>query len=278
MGHREHDAEHATIDTPGETRARWIGHSTVLLETGGRRLLTDPVLHDRIGFIRRRAGRVPRELASPDAVLISHLHHDHLDLRSLRLLPRHVTVVVPVGGGRLPRADGFTGVRELASGGRFTIGGVGVEAVHARHAGTRLPFGPRAEAIGYLVEGAHRIYFAGDTDIFPEMAQLAPRLDLAILPVGGWGPTLRGGHMDPEIAAQALTLLKPRYAIAVHWGTFWPIGLGSVRPDRFLDPGRRFARMADQLAPDVSVVPLKPGDEVRLTSNGAAWMTGSDAS
>ena len=74
------------------------------------------------------------------------------------------------------------------------------------------------------VAGEHVIYFAGDTDIFPEMAELAPDLDLAILPVGGWGPTLRGGHMDAVRAAKALTLLRPWTAVAIHWGTRGPSG------------------------------------------------------
>ena len=108
------------------------------------------------------------------------------------------------------------------------------------------------------------IYFAGDTDIFPEMAELAPDLDLAILPVGGWGPTLRGGHMDAVRAAKALTLLQPRTAVAIHWGTLWPIGMGRVRRARFEEPGRRFVDEARRIAPSVSVPLLVPGDSIEL--------------
>jgi L-ascorbate metabolism protein UlaG (beta-lactamase superfamily) len=239
----------------------------VVIETGGLRFMTDPVLRDRIGFVRRRDGGVPSGLPQPDAVLVSHLHHDHLDLHSLRRLDRRATVVLPRGAGRLVRAEGFADVREVVAGDRLTLGRVVVEAVPALHAGSRLPFGPRAAALGYTIDADHRIYFAGDTDVFPAMARLGTGLDLAILPVGGWGPTLRGGHMDPDRAAEALALLNPRYAIAIHWGTLWPIGLGSVRPDRFLDPGPRFGRMAARVAPNVSVVHLDPGDELLLTAD-----------
>jgi L-ascorbate metabolism protein UlaG (beta-lactamase superfamily) len=239
-----------------------------MIETGGRRLLTDPVLRDQLGFIRRRAGRVPADLAHPDAVLISHAHHDHLDLGSLRLLPRDVTIVVPVELGRLLGAEGFTDVREVSAGDRTNVGPVVVECVPARHSGTRLPFGPKAAAVGYVIDGDHRLYFAGDTDVFAEMTLLGPNLDLAILPVGGWGPTLRGGHMDPDRAAEALSLLKPRYAIAVHWGTFWPIGMSLVRRDRFVGPGSRFAEVAGEVAPHVAVVPLDLGDELLLAPDG----------
>jgi L-ascorbate metabolism protein UlaG (beta-lactamase superfamily) len=243
------------------TRVQWIGHSTVLLETRGTRLLTDPVLGGGIGPVRRRAGSVPRELGRIDAVLISHLHHDHLDLRSLRLLDRDVVVIVPAGGGRLLRSAGFHDVREVDRGDHLSIGEVDVEATPASHSGSRSPFGPRAPALGYLIDGEHRMYFAGDTELFAGMAAFAPRLDLAILPVGGWGPTLRGGHMDPARAAAALALLRPRHAVAVHWGTLWPVGLSRFRRHLFEEPARRFIDEARRIAPDVNVPLLDPGDE-----------------
>jgi L-ascorbate metabolism protein UlaG (beta-lactamase superfamily) len=246
------------------TRLQWIGHSTVLIETGGRRLLTDPVLGHGIGPVRRRAGSSPGDLGRIDAVLISHLHHDHLDLRSLRRLDRDVEVVVPTGGGPLLRSEAFRTVREVDRGDRLTSGEVRVEATPARHSGRRMPFGPSGPALGYLIEGDHRIYFAGDTDIFAGMTDLAPDLDIAILPIGGWGPTLRGGHMDPARAAAALALLRPTHAVAVHWGTLWPIGLSRYRRDRFDEPIHRFIEEAGRIAPDVHVAFLEPGGELVL--------------
>jgi L-ascorbate metabolism protein UlaG (beta-lactamase superfamily) len=244
------------------TRVQWIGHSTVLLETHGQRLLTDPVLRHRIGPVRRRAGSVPGELGRIDAVLISHLHHDHLDLHSLQVLDRDVMVVVPAGGGRLLRSAGFHNVREVDRGDHLSIGQVDVEATPARHSGRRLPFGPTAPALGYLIEGDQRIYFAGDTDLFAGMATFAPGLDVAIVPIGGWGPTLRGGHMDPARAAAALALLRPRQAVAVHWGTLWPVGLSRFRRHLFEEPARRFIDEARRIAPGVEVPLLDPGDEL----------------
>lgn len=250
------------------TRVTWIGHSTVLIETAGRRLLTDPVLGARVGPIRRRAGRAHAELRSLDAVLVSHLHHDHLDMPSIRLLRRHVPILVPAGGGGLLRAAGFEDVRELVAGEGTEVGGVAVRAVPARHDGRRLPFGPAAAALGYVIDGEHRIYFAGDTDLFAGMAAIASELDLAIVPVGGWGPTLRGGHMDPGRAAAALRLLRPRAALAVHWGTLWPVGLDRVRRDRFELPARRFVEEARRIAPDVAVRLVEPGGHLDLEPHG----------
>jgi L-ascorbate metabolism protein UlaG (beta-lactamase superfamily) len=230
--------------------------------------MTDPVLGDRIGPLRRRAA-VTIDAGFPDAVLISHLHHDHLDLGSLRLIPRGAVLVAPNGAGSLLRSLGFLRVWELDSRQRARVGSVDIEAVPARHVGRRLPFGPSAPALGYLIDGDHQIYFAGDTDIFPEMALLSGSLDLAILPVGGWGPTLRGGHMDPARAALALTLLRPRHALAVHWGTLWPIGLGRLRRARFEEPARRFVEAAHRAAPEVSVALLDPGESLELSPHGA---------
>jgi L-ascorbate metabolism protein UlaG (beta-lactamase superfamily) len=246
------------------TRLTWLGHSTVLLETGGLRLLTDPVLRAGIGPVRRRLELIEADLGAVDAVLISHQHHDHLDLSSMRLLGLDVHVIVPSGAGPLLRAKGFRNVTELAVHAAMRLGDTTVEAVPALHDGRRLPFGPAAPALGFRIAGEHVIYFAGDTDIFPEMAGLAPDLDLAILPVGGWGPTLRGGHMDAVRAARALTLLRPRSAVAIHWGTLWPIGMGRVRRARFEEPGRRFVDEARRIAPMVSVPLLVPGDRIEL--------------
>jgi L-ascorbate metabolism protein UlaG (beta-lactamase superfamily) len=145
---------------------------------------------------------------------------------------------------------------------------VAVRAVPALHDGRRLPFGPAAPALGYVIDGEHRVYFAGDTDLFAGMAAIADDLDLAIVPVGGWGPTLRAGHMDPGRAAAALRLLRPRAALAVHWGTLWPMGLGRVRRDRFELPARRFVEEARRIAPEVAVRLVEPGGHLDLEPHG----------
>jgi L-ascorbate metabolism protein UlaG (beta-lactamase superfamily) len=155
-------------------------------------------------------------------------------------------------------------VHEVDVDDELTIGGVHVRTVPAAHDGRRMPFGPAAPAVGYLLDGGERVYFAGDTDLFPGMADLAGDLDLAILPIGGWGPTLRTGHLDPIRAASALRLLRPRTAVAVHWGTLWPVGMGRVRRHRFEGSGERFIEEARVTAPDVTVPVLLPGDSFEV--------------
>jgi L-ascorbate metabolism protein UlaG (beta-lactamase superfamily) len=108
------------------------------------------------------------------------------------------------------------------------------------------------------------VYFAGDTDLHAGMAALKP-LDVALLPVWGWGPTLGPGHMDPLAAAQALAVLRPRIAVPIHWGTLFPIGLGRLRGSRLTDPPREFVREAAGLAPAVRVRVLEPGSTLALS-------------
>ena len=82
------------------TRITYIGHATTLIEVGGLRLLTDPILRGRVAHLRRRGPVIAREwLDRIDAVLLSHLHLDHLDLPSLRRLPRTTQLLVPRGAG-----------------------------------------------------------------------------------------------------------------------------------------------------------------------------------
>ena len=259
---------------PDRPTVRWLGHATTMIEVDGVRLLTDPVLRPQVTpLVHRRAVEVATldPAHHIDAVLISHAHHDHLDLRSLRLLPRDTLVVVPQGLGQWMARRGFRHVEEITVGQSLAIGRVRVTATHAAHSGGRLPFGPRALALGYLVQGSVAIYFAGDTEVFEAMREIPRALDTplgtALLPVGGWGPTLRGGHMDPRHAASALRLLRPAQAIPIHWGTYWPRGLARLRPERFHAPGATFATESAAAAPEVRIDVLRPGESSFLGSS-----------
>ncbi|MET7440267.1 MBL fold metallo-hydrolase, partial [Streptomyces sp. NPDC005568] len=121
----------------------------------------------------------------------------------------------------------------------------------------------RAPALGYVVEGEARTYFAGDTGLFDSMAEEVGEVDVALLPVGGWGPHLGEGHLDPERAARALAGLAPRTAVPVHYGTYWPIGMDAVRPHEFHTPGDEFVRRAARWAPGVAVHRLGQGESIR---------------
>lgn len=242
----------------------FIGHSAVVVEMDGVRVLTDPVTRGRVGPLRRVEPVPSRDrLRAIDAVVISHLHWDHLDVPSLRDLGRETPIFVPAGAGPWMRSAGFRDVRELAVGDTADVGGVVVRAVPAVHSGYRPPLGPTAPPLGYVVRGSRTVYFAGDTDLFDGMGELDEPIDMALIPVWGWGPTLgRGLHLDPLRAAQALRLIRPRAAVPIHWGTYWPHALGRVFPERLVEPPAAFVEYAAELAPDVQTVPTAVGDMV----------------
>jgi len=237
----------------------WLGHSTVVIDLEGTRVVTDPVLRARVWHLRRERVAATDALKDLDAILLSHTHYDHLDLRSLGRLDRNLTVVAPRGVGRLVRRRGFGRVFELEVGEELALGAVRIRATHAEHESSRGPFSPSTPSLGYVVDGRARIYFAGDTGLFPQMSKIAP-VDVALLPVAGWGPRLPAGHLDPAGAAEALRLLRPKAAVPIHWGTLWR--LFADRPnDR---PAREFVRIARELAPEVDVRVLSIGETLPL--------------
>jgi L-ascorbate metabolism protein UlaG (beta-lactamase superfamily) len=196
-----------------------------------------------------------------DAVLLSHLHYDHLDFPSLKMLPSEVRMLAPAGAGALLRSAGLQQVDELLPGETTEVSGVRIEATPAEHDDRRRPLGARATPLGFVVRGRPSVYFAGDTDMFPGMADLAP-IDAALLPVAGWGPTLGPGHMDAEQAAEAAALLRPAVAVPIHWGTLHP--RGRRRGAWFDTPPHRFATRVAELAPEVDVRVLEPGVALEL--------------
>jgi L-ascorbate metabolism protein UlaG (beta-lactamase superfamily) len=265
-------ADGARLDDRADSADRivFLGHATVLIELDGVRLLTDPLLRDRVAHLRRQGPSLdPDVYAGIDAVLISHLHHDHLDLGSLRLLGLDRPLFTPAGAGELLRRNGFTDVSELKVGETASVGAVEVTAVEARHDGRRHPGGLRAETIGYFIRGRRTVYFAGDTELFDGMSALTDSPDVALLPVAGWGPRLGAGHMDPLDAARAARLIEPRIAIPMHWGTLLPIGLAGRHGGRLGDPPRIFAEHVASLAPGVEVRILQPGQETTFRRRAA---------
>ncbi len=246
---------------PGAARVTYVGHATVLLEVNGVRILTDPLLRERIGPLRRHGHRlVPDDLGPIDLVIVSHAHLDHFDPATLRRLHGSPAIVVPRGvAGRL-RPEGFEVVEEVVAGDRLEVRGVSIRVIPARHGSVLTPLIPRSRPVGYLLDGAVRTYFAGDTNLFREMADLAGRVDLALLPVSVWGPVMGPGHLNPRRAAQAAALIEPHIAIPIHWATYYPAGLDRITRQQLLDPGPEFARHMARMAPTAEVRVLKPGE------------------
>ena len=255
---------------PAGGRITFLGHATVLIELGGQRLLTDPVLRRQVGPLRRRTPQpVLGPLAGLDMVLISHLHLDHFDPASLRLLDTALPIVGPPGSVRSLGWRGFTDVHEVGPGESLRLGGLDIVATEARHRGTRHPLAHRTSSNGYIISGGGRhVYFAGDTGLFSGMADIwDDPLDVALLPIAGLGPWMpEFKHLSPRHAVQAAELLRPRLVIPIHWGTYHLPGtvLMRLRPDFHRRAPAVFLREALALDPEIRVTMLDPGESLDL--------------
>ena len=250
---------HRTRPETKPGRLTWLGHSCAVIQLDDLLIVTDPVLRDRIFHLRRKEVVDPAGLDGVDAILVSHIHHDHLDLRSLDRLDLSAQVLVPAGAGGLLRRSGFRSVREVVPGDEVDIGAVRVRVTHAEHASAFRVGTGRTHPVGYVIAGTRTVYFAGDTDLFEGMGALG-RIDVALLPVAGWGPRLAAGHLDPTRAVEALELIEPRLAIPIHWGTYAP-----WRPPRAdATPATTFAELAATIVPTVDVRVLRPGQSCPL--------------
>jgi L-ascorbate metabolism protein UlaG (beta-lactamase superfamily) len=242
----------------------WWGHASTTVELGATRVATDPLLANRLYHLRRHGPRPPAAAADADLVLVSHLHADHLHRPSLHRFGAEVPLVVPRGAEELLPGRAL---HPVSPGDVIELAGVRVEVLAAAHDGRRAPGSRhRGPALGFRVSGeAGSFWFPGDTGSAVDLVPVAP-VDLALVPVGGWGPTLGDEHLDPQQAAAAVARVGARWAVPVHWGTFWPIGL--ERLDRrthhrlFVTPGARFASALRVDAPATEAVVVAPGERV----------------
>lgn len=231
-----------------------------MIELDGIRLLTDPLLRRRVAHLGRLVESPNLNGSRIDAVLISHMHWDHLDLPSLRLLGNGAHLIVPRGAAKYLNKRGFNNVEEIGRYEQTQVGRVTIMATPADHPGSRPFFGPTVESLGFLIKGSQEIYFAGDTDLFPEMETLSEEIDVALLPVWGYGPTLGAGHLDPYRAAKSLSSVDPRVAVPIHWGTYCPIGMKWMQMAFLHYPPRMFEEHARIMAPEVDIKILEPGE------------------
>ena len=211
----------------GAACACWIGHATWAFRLGGQLVVTDPVWSNALSGVVKRLvppGIALAELPTPDIVLVTHDHRDHLDLPTIHELPESATYVVPLGNGpRLKKPN----VIELDWWQTHTIGSLEITLVPSRHWSMRMPWN-RNDTLwgGYVVRGPEGVaYHSGDTawgDHFAEIGTRAGPIDWAMLPIGAYSPRwfMEPQHMDPVEAARGFQALGARNLLAMHWGTF----------------------------------------------------------
>lgn len=278
-------------------RATWLGHSTVLLEIDGFRVLTDPVWGERaspltwLGPARWYPPPLPlAELPQVDAIVLSHDHYDHLDYPTIvALSQRQTRWVVPLGvdahlvywgvpAARITTLDwGDTTTLRRSDGRELTI-----HCTESRHASGRQVFDQNATLwAGYaLVSAAHRVFFSGDTGSFPGMKRIGRELgpfDLTLIEVGAYHAAWPDWHIGPEQAVEAHQWLRGKVLLPIHWGLF------DLAMHAWTEPIERVLVAAD--AAHVPVLAPRPGGSVEAATPGprvrwwpdVPWQTAAEA-
>lgn len=223
--------DHALLaDCSGPPRLTWIGHASFLGALGGATFLIDPIFSHRAGMSYRRhipPGIELTDLPRLDALLLTHCHYDHMDRKTIRALPRHTPVVVPLGLERWLRRWGFERITALDWWESTQAGPLRVTLVPSRHWSRRwIADANRTLWGGFVIEGGgESLYHAGDSawfDGFAEIGGRFPGLLAAMLPIGGYSPAwfMENHHLNPEQAGDAFLALGARNFIPMHWGTF----------------------------------------------------------
>jgi L-ascorbate metabolism protein UlaG (beta-lactamase superfamily) len=207
-----------------------------------------------------------KNLPRVDLLLISHGHYDHLDLTTLRKLPREIPSVAPAGLEtilRLARRKRIITLREWES---YVNGQIKVTAVPAEHFMGRPPFFPTSKYQGYIIEGDATIYFAGDSAIFDGMSEIGWKwdIDVALLPIGAYSPpSFRRHHMSPEDAIEAGRMLRAKTIVPIHWGAF------KLSLEPMNEPVRRLRRAATRAGATSRVRILSPGESIVVGGDAA---------
>jgi L-ascorbate metabolism protein UlaG (beta-lactamase superfamily) len=252
-------------------RVTWLGHSTLIVEVDGYRVLIDPVWTERVspfetlGPSRFHAPPLPLDqLPRIDAVVISHDHYDHLDHETVIALRQRVPLwAVPLGvGAHLEHWEvPSERIEERDWWGEVEVGDLKLTATPARHAsGRSLTFSDQDKTLwsGWAIQGPrHRVYYSGDTAMFPELGEIGARLgpfDVTLIETGAYNPLWVDVHMGPEQAIVAHQLLRGELFIPVHWGTF------DLAVHNWTEPVERVLAAAKQA--EVSVAVPRPGESI----------------
>jgi L-ascorbate metabolism protein UlaG (beta-lactamase superfamily) len=255
-------------------RATWLGHSTVLIEIDGLRVLTDPVWGPRASPLRlagpKRFQPVPvslREMPPVDVVLVSHDHYDHLDYPTIRALAKSdVPFVTSLGVGAHLESWGIAPKRiselDWWESYRLPGGDLEVTAAPSQHFSGRTLKTRNSTLWSSLVirSARHSVFFSGDTGLTTEYTDIAARLgpfDLVMLEIGAWDPAWGDMHLGPDNALKAVALLGGDAFLPVHWGTF-RLGLHpwDQPPERLLELS---AKSAARLVMPRLGEPVEPG-------------------
>lgn len=261
-----------------ETGVTFLGHSSFLLQVGGKNILVDPVFSTRLIVLRRqrRPGVLVRDLPPIDLVLVTHAHMDHLDKASLRRVIRATRglrgtvpeIVVPHGVEDLVQYMGFERVRALSWWEQVEILGLRITMTPCKHWGARMFRDMHREYGGYFVaplDGGTTVYHSGDTAYFDGFREVGERLrpDVALLPIGAYFPdSHRTVHTSPEEAVRGFVECGAKWMVPMHFGTF------RLGREPMEEPVQRLNADTSRLGIEAKVRVLGEGETLRLARNG----------
>lgn len=251
-----------------ELQITWFGHSTLLVEIEGRRVLLDPVFSERCSPSRfigpKRFHPVPlpvTEVPPVDAVVISHDHYDHLDYMSImKLRHERTTFVVPLGVGAHLEYWGIPAarIRELDWWEHTDIAGLRLVATPARHFSGRGLGEDKTLWAGWAILGERRrVFYSGDTAMFDGFEEIGARLgpfDATLIESGAYNALWADVHLGPEQAVLAHRAVRGKVLFPVHWGTF------NLALHSWVEPAERV--LAAAKAAGVTVVTPRPGESI----------------
>ena len=247
-----------------------IAHSSVLIDFAGYRILTDPWFSERFGYHHGEPYGITLEnLPQLAGVVVSHGHYDHYDMKAFRAYPdKQVAIAVKRGIGKTARDNGFSNVIEMDPWETTTFGPITVTAVPGKHG---------VPEITYVLQASDAtVYFGGDTLLIPELNEIGlrfPNIDAALLAINGLRIRPAGNRqvvMDPENAAELCRILRPRYAVPIHYAFS-----GGLITDTFFlkyagspsELTREFEERANSVAPETSVRVLAPGEPLVIQTD-----------
>lgn len=254
-------------------RVSWIGHSTMLIEIDGYRVLTDPMFSERAsplswaGPLRFGPPALSiDELPPIDAVLISHDHYDHLDMASVQALDRRGTrFFVPLGVGAHLEYWGVPAarIREMDWWEEARLGRLVLACVPSRHFSGRGLFNRYSTlwASWAILGPENRVYFSGDTSQTPDFLEIGERygpFDIAMIESAAYNYNWADSHLGPEQAVDAFLMVRGKLMVPIHWGTF------DLAMHSWTEPVERLRVAAEKK--NVALVIPRPGGSVLATS------------
>ncbi|MBI2092650.1 MAG: MBL fold metallo-hydrolase [Deltaproteobacteria bacterium] len=245
----------------------YIGQATTLIEINGQNILTDPVFSNKVLFVKRHEELKfnPADIPELAAVVISHAHHDHLDINSFKYIKSTVPVFVPAGFGKFLSKFIRNPVIEMNEWASHNLpDGMKIIAAPAKHVGFRWSGLRFRKCCSYiLAKESSSVYFAGDTEFgehFKEIGNLCSNpnpIDVALLPIGGYSPKwLKRYHMNPIAAIDAFICLRAKHMIPIHFGTF------RFSTEKMSEPVEWLKRLADE---------RNLSDRVHILNSGDRW-------